>query len=183
MRLNIPNMLTALRVALIPVFVLFFYLPYSWAAFASALIFLLAAVTDWLDGYLARTLNQTTSFGAFLDPVADKVMVAIALVLIVEHYHSIWVTLPAATMIAREIIISALREWMAELGKRANVAVSWLGKFKTTAQMAALLLLLWRPSSTVITLGIVALYIATLLTYWSMWKYLKASKTDLLSDS
>lgn len=107
-----------------------FYLPFSWAPFACALIFFVAAVTDWFDGFLARRWNQSTRFGAFLDPVADKVMVAIAMVLVAEHYHTRWVTLPAATMIAREIIISALREWMAELGKRSSVAVSWIGKVK-----------------------------------------------------
>ncbi|VEB85118.1 phosphatidylglycerophosphate synthetase [Citrobacter koseri] len=105
-------------------------------SFVTALIFCIAAVTDWFDGFLARRWNQSTRFGAFLDPVADKVLVAIAMVLVTEHYHSWWVTLPAATMIAREIIISALREWMAELGKRSSVAVSWIGKVKTTSQMA-----------------------------------------------
>ena len=134
MQFNIPTLLTLFRVILIPFFVLAFYLPFSWAPFACALIFFVAAVTDWFDGFLARRWNQSTRFGAFLDPVADKVMVAIAMVLVAEHYHTWWVTLPAATMIAREIIISALREWMAELGKRSSVAVSWIGKVKTTAQ-------------------------------------------------
>ncbi|WP_434360162.1 CDP-diacylglycerol--glycerol-3-phosphate 3-phosphatidyltransferase [Parasalinivibrio latis] len=182
MRLNIPTILTLLRVALIPFFVVAFYLPYSWAPFVTALLFVIAGFTDWLDGYLARTLGQTTRFGAFLDPVADKVMVAIALVLIAEHYHSIWITIPAATMIAREVIISALREWMAELGKRASVAVSWVGKFKTATQMLALTLLLWRPNGEIILAGYVLLYVATALTYWSMYQYLLAAKDDLLSD-
>jgi CDP-diacylglycerol--glycerol-3-phosphate 3-phosphatidyltransferase len=114
MQFNIPTLLTLFRVILIPFFVLAFYLPVVWAPFACALIFLVAAVTDWFDGYLARRWNQSTRFGAFLDPVADKVMVAIAMVLVAEHYHTWWVTLPAATMIGREIIISALREWMAD---------------------------------------------------------------------
>ncbi len=140
MQFNIPTLLTLFRVILIPFFVLAFYLPFSWAPFACALIFFVAAVTDWFDGFLARRWNQSTRFGAFLDPVADKVMVAIAMVLVAEHYHTWWVTLPAATMIAREIIISALREWMAELGKRSSVAVSWIGKVKTTAQMTALVM-------------------------------------------
>ncbi|HGY8407454.1 TPA: CDP-diacylglycerol--glycerol-3-phosphate 3-phosphatidyltransferase, partial [Escherichia coli] len=117
MQFNIPTLLTLFRVILIPFFVLVFYLPVTWSPFAAALIFCVAAVTDWFDGFLARRWNQSTRFGAFLDPVADKVLVAIAMVLVTEHYHSWWVTLPAATMIAREIIISALREWMAELGK------------------------------------------------------------------
>lgn len=182
MRLNIPIILTLIRIALIPVFVIAFYLPYEWSAFAAALIFVIAGATDWLDGYLARSLGQTTRFGAFLDPVADKVMVAIALVLIAEYYSSIWVTIPAATMIAREVIISALREWMAELGKRASVAVSWVGKFKTAAQMFALTMLLWRENEWIIYVGYAALYIATALTYWSMYQYLLAAKDDLLNS-
>jgi CDP-diacylglycerol--glycerol-3-phosphate 3-phosphatidyltransferase len=124
---NIPNLLTFFRILLIPVFVILFYLPYQWSYMAAAIVFILAAATDWFDGYLARKLNQSTAFGAFLDPVADKIMVASALVVIVEHYNTIWVTIPAMTMIGREIIISALREWMAELGKRSSVAVSWIG--------------------------------------------------------
>lgn len=180
MQFNIPTCLTLFRVALIPFFVLAFYLPYPWASMACALIFVFAAMTDWLDGYLARRLKQTTRFGAFLDPVADKVMVAIALVLVAEYFHSWWITLPAATMIAREIIISALREWMAEIGKRRSVAVSWIGKVKTTAQMLSLVALLWRPDNIVVGVGVVALYIAAVLTFWSMFQYLNAARHDLL---
>ncbi|KQN56358.1 MULTISPECIES: CDP-diacylglycerol--glycerol-3-phosphate 3-phosphatidyltransferase [Rahnella] len=180
MQFNIPTCLTLFRVALIPFFVLAFYLPYPWAPMACALIFVFAAMTDWLDGYLARRLKQTTRFGAFLDPVADKVMVAIALVLVAEYFHSWWITLPAATMIAREIIISALREWMAEIGKRSSVAVSWIGKVKTTAQMLSLVALLWRPDNIVVGVGVVALYIAAVLTFWSMFQYLNAARHDLL---
>lgn len=183
MRYTIPNILTLLRLVLIPVFILVFYLPYAWAPFMAAIVFLVAAITDWLDGLIARQLQQTSRFGAFLDPVADKVMVAVALILITEEYHSIWITIPAATMIAREIIISALREWMAEIGKRASVAVSWIGKFKTTAQMVALLLLIWHPNNWVTDLGYIGLYAATILTYWSMFQYLAAAKDDLLDDS
>lgn len=181
MRFNIPTILTFLRFALIPAFVIAFYLPYQWSAFAAALIFIIAAFTDWLDGYLARTLKQTTRFGAFLDPVADKVMVSIALVLISEYYHSVWVTIPAATMIAREVIISALREWMAELGKRANVAVSNVGKVKTAVQMLALTMLIWHPDDITTYIGYGLLYIATALTYWSMYQYLLTAKDDLLN--
>lgn len=182
MRLTIPNILSFIRLILIPFFVITFYLPYSWSPFATALIFLIAGVTDWFDGYLARKLNQTTRFGAFIDPVADKVMVAAALVLVVEHYNSVWVTIPAITMIGREIIISALREWMAELGKRSSVAVSWVGKVKTGAQMVALLLMLWHPNEWLIWIGYIALYVAMILTYWSMYIYLKAAKHDLLNS-
>ena len=180
MRFNIPTLLTLFRVILIPFFVLAFYLPYTWAPLACASIFVIAAVTDWFDGFLARKWKQTTRFGAFLDPVADKVMVATALVREVEHYSVWWISLPAATMIAREIIISALREWMAEIGKRSSVAVSWIGKVKTMAQMMALIGLLWRPNQWVEVLGFVLLYIAAILTFWSMFQYLKASRNDLL---
>ena len=174
MQFNIPTCLTLFRVALIPFFVLAFYLPYPWAPMACALIFVFAAMTDWLDGYLARRLKQTTRFGAFLDPVADKVMVAIALVLVAEYFHSWWITLPAATMIAREIIISALREWMAELGARTSVAVSTVGKYKTAFQMIAIsvFLLNWKPLE---MWAYALLYAAVILTLWSMFIYMKAA--------
>ena len=178
MQFNIPTLLTLFRVILIPFFVLVFYLPVTWSPFAAALIFCVAAV----DGFLARRWNQSTRFGAFLDPVADKVLVAIAMVLVTEHYHSWWVTLPAATMIAREIIISALREWMAELGKRSSVAVSWIGKVKTTAQMVALAWLLWRPNIWVEYAGIALFFVAAVLTLWSMLQYLSAARADLLDQ-
>ncbi|AWX13129.1 CDP-diacylglycerol--glycerol-3-phosphate 3-phosphatidyltransferase [Mergibacter septicus] len=181
MKLNFPTILTLFRVILIPFFILLSYLPFDWTPFGTALIFFVAAVTDWFDGYLARKWKQTTRFGAFLDPVADKVMVAAALVLVVEHYHSFWITLPAIIMVSREIIISALREWMAELGNRNTVAVSWLGKVKTTAQMIALIGLLWRYNPTMEILAIIALYIAVILTIWSMLQYLNLAKDDLLS--
>ncbi|MBW7984873.1 CDP-diacylglycerol--glycerol-3-phosphate 3-phosphatidyltransferase [Enterobacillus tribolii] len=180
MQFNIPTLLTLFRVILIPFFVVAFYLPFTWAPFVCALIFVIAAITDWFDGFLARRWKQTTRFGAFLDPVADKVMVATALVLVTEHFHVWWITLPAATMIVREIIISALREWMAEIGKRSSVAVSWIGKVKTSAQMLALVGLLWRPDSYIVAAGVIALYIAAVLTFWSMFQYLNAARGDLL---
>jgi len=173
--LNIPNILTSFRILLIPVFVVVFYLPLSWSAPVAAFIFWLAGVTDLLDGYLARRLNQQTPFGAFLDPVADKIMVAVSLVMIVEHYAAIWITIPAMIMICREIIISALREWMAELGERASVAVSSIGKIKTFAQMLALFLLIWQYSVEMEWVGFTFLYLATGLTLWSMIVYLKAA--------
>lgn len=180
MQFNIPTCLTLFRIVLIPFFVLAFYLPYAWAPMACALIFVFAAITDWFDGYLARRWGQTTRFGAFLDPVADKVLVAVAIVLVAEHFHAWWITLPAATMIAREIIISALREWMAEIGKRSSVAVSWIGKVKTTAQMFSLVALLWRPDALVVGIGVISLYVAAVLTFWSMFQYLNAARDDLL---
>ena len=175
---NIPNLLTLLRIVLVPVFVLVFYLPVSWAHALTALIFALAAVTDWLDGYLARRLEQSSHFGAFLDPVADKLMVAVALVLLVQANPNPLLAIPAAVIVGREIAISALREWMAEVGKRGHVAVSFIGKFKTGAQMAALLLLLYRDpllSLPTLTIGYVLLYVAAGLTLWSMLMYLKAA--------
>nr|MDQ3958755.1 CDP-diacylglycerol--glycerol-3-phosphate 3-phosphatidyltransferase [Pseudomonadota bacterium] len=129
--MNIPNTLTLVRIALIPIFVIVFYLPIKWSHVATAVIFALAALTDWLDGYLARRLGQTSALGAFLDPVADKLMVAVVLVFLLQQNPSPWLALPAAIIIGREITISALREWMAELGVRARVAVSSLGKIKT----------------------------------------------------
>ncbi len=144
--------------------------------------FFIAGVTDWLDGYLARKWKQTTRFGAFLDPVADKVMVVVALVLIVEHQHTFWITIPAIIMISREIIISALREWMAELGERSKVAVSWWGKWKTTAQMLALGGLLWRYNNYMEIAAIILLYIAAILTIWSMIQYLQVAKGSLLDN-
>ena len=125
---NIPNLLTLLRVLLIPVFILLFYLPFEWSYLAASAVFAVASLTDWLDGYLARRWEQSTPFGAFLDPVADKLMVAVALVMLVEEHASFWLTLPAVIIIGREIVVSALREWMAELGARAQVAVSNLGQ-------------------------------------------------------
>mgnify|MGYP002725482253 CR=1 FL=1 len=178
MKLNIPTMITLLRIILIPFFIIAFYLPVEWGRTAAAAIFVLAAVTDWLDGFLARKLNQTSAFGAFLDPVADKLMVAAALVLLVSDMLTLWAAVPAIVIIGREIAISALREWMAEMGNRTNVAVSMVGKIKTTAQMVAILLLLYRePIGEIPTavVGMVLLYVAMLLTLWSMVMYLRAA--------
>ena len=175
--MNIPNLITVLRVLLIPIFILLFYLPYHWSYMATSSVFALAAATDWLDGYLARRLEQSTPFGAFLDPVADKLMVAVALVLLVQAHANFWLTLPAAVIIGREIVISALREWMAELGARAQVAVSNLGKWKTAAQMLALVILLANPPAFTfwVVLGYVLLMVAAGLTLWSMVQYLRAA--------
>lgn len=178
MQLNLPNSLTLARIVMIPVFGLVFFLPVGWAGFAAALVFALAAVTDWLDGWLARRLQQTSAFGAFLDPVADKLMVAVALVALVAVNPSPLFALPAAVIIGREIAVSALREWMAELGKRATVAVSVIGKFKTGAQMVAIVMLLYgEPVAGLPTsiLGLLLLYIAAALTLWSMIVYLRAA--------
>ncbi|MEH6564283.1 MAG: CDP-diacylglycerol--glycerol-3-phosphate 3-phosphatidyltransferase [Halopseudomonas sp.] len=183
--MNIPNILTVIRVGLIPIFILLFYMPYHWSYVAAALIFTLAAVTDWLDGYLARKLHQSTPFGAFLDPVADKLMVVIALVLLVQHHANFWVTAPAAIIIGRELVISALREWMAEMGARAQVAVSQLGKYKTALQMVALVVLLANPPLLTgwVILGYVLLAMSAALTLWSMIVYLKAAWPHLRPDA
>jgi len=175
---TIPNVLTLIRIILIPVLVIVFYMPGQWTYQLSAAIFGLAALTDLLDGYLARRLNQTSPFGAFLDPVADKLMVAVALVLLVQDNPAPLFAIPAAIIIGREIAISALREWMAEIGARTKVAVSIVGKLKTTLQMIAILLLLYKiplgafPTHTV---GLVLLYIAAALTLWSMVVYMHAA--------
>ena len=186
MQFNIPTILTLLRIILIPFFVVAFYLPMEWGRSAAALIFVLAGVTDWLDGYLARKWDQTSPFGAFLDPVADKLLVAAALLLLVSDMPELTVVVPAIVIIGREIAISALREWMAEMGERAHVAVSMIGKIKTTAQMAAIFLLLYQqpigPFPTQVV-GMVLLYVAMVLTLWSMAIYLRAAWPILKGES
>lgn len=183
--MNIPNILTLLRVALIPIFVVVFYLPLKCAHIATSLIFMFASLTDWLDGYLARTLKQISAFGKFLDPVADKLMVAVALVLIVGEYQgkfNVTLTIPAAIIVGREIVISALREWMAEVGKSKSVAVSFLGKVKTAFQMTALTLLLAEVAvfqGILINIGIILLWLSAALTLWSMIIYLRAAHKEL----
>lgn len=178
MQLNLPTLLTLLRIALIPVFVGVFFLPFRGANVLCAALFGLAALTDWLDGYLARRFNQTSAFGAFLDPVADKLMVAAALVLLVQAIPTPVMAVAAVIIIGREIAISALREWMAQIGSHGRVAVSMVGKLKTTAQMIAVLLLLYRePLGDFPTLnaGLGLLLIAAALTLWSMLHYLLAA--------
>ena len=180
--MNIPTFLTFIRIGLIPIFVLAYYLPVTWANIATTAIFVLAGVTDWFDGYLARRLNQTSAFGAFLDPVADKLMVAVALILLMQTHPNAWMAVPAAIIIGREITVSALREWMAELGKRAHVAVSFLGKYKTALQILALILLLYhKPLLGLPTqlIGFALLYLAAGLTVWSMFVYLEPAWTVL----
>ena len=186
---NLPNTLTWIRIALIPLFVVFFYLPYPWAHPATAVIFLLAGLTDWLDGYFARRLNLTSKFGAFLDPVADKLMVAVALLLLVQSddsRYSVFVALSAAIIIGREITISALREWMAELGERGLVAVSAVGKVKTTVQIIAIAFMLFRVplyGMPVYEVGMLLLIVAAGLTLWSMTLYLRAAWPALMRET
>jgi len=186
MNYSIPNLLTLMRIALIPVFVGVFYLPWGYSNIACAVVFGLAAVTDWLDGYLARRLNQTSPMGAFLDPVADKLMVAAALILLVEADPSPALAIPVVIIIGREIAISALREWMAEIGARAKVAVSVIGKVKTVTQMVAITMLIYRDdllNIPIYTVGYVLLYMAAILTFWSMVVYLRAAWPSLSAKS
>ncbi len=187
MKLTIPTLLTLLRIVMIPVLVVVFYLPFRWTNFAAMAVFALAALTDWLDGWIARRYHQYSAFGAFLDPVADKLMVSTALFLIVQGRPSAWMALWAAVIVGREIAVSALREWMAELGQRARVQVATVGKIKTVVQMVAIGCLLYaivpahppQPAPwmgrQVFVLGEWLLAAAALLTLWSGYEYLRAA--------
>lgn len=187
--LTLPNLLTLARLASVPILVLVFFLPFKSTPLIAAVIFAVAGITDALDGYLARKMKLTSRFGAFIDPVADKLMVAVALMLLVHGHKTIWMTIPALVIISREIMVSALREWMAELGKRANVAVSAMGKVKTIVQIVAITMLLYFPLEKggmgeillnwQVLLSYVLLYIATFLTLSSMYQYLRAAWKDL----
>ncbi len=197
---NLPNILTLVRILVIPIFVVVFYLPFSGAHLAASIIFAIAGITDWLDGYFARSMKLSTRLGAFLDPVADKLIVSIALVMIVGESQFQYVSapnsfvtipaavlvIPAAIIVSREIVVSALREWMAEIGKRTSVAVSWLGKVKTLVQMIALIVLLYcgpNTNAVLIFLGYALIYVAAFLTIWSMVIYIKAAWSDLIAHS
>nr|WP_136252217.1 CDP-diacylglycerol--glycerol-3-phosphate 3-phosphatidyltransferase [Ningiella ruwaisensis] len=174
---TIPNIVTLIRVILIPIFVSVYFLDWRWAHEAGAFLFWLAAITDWFDGYLARKLEQSSAFGAFLDPVADKLIVAAALLMVTHTYADIWITVPAIILLMREIFVSALREWMGQHDASDAVKVSFIGKAKTMAQMLALIGLLsglevflgvtiyW------VTLGYILLWIAAVLSLWSMMSY------------
>jgi CDP-diacylglycerol--glycerol-3-phosphate 3-phosphatidyltransferase len=188
MTLTLPTWLTLLRILMIPVLVLMFYLPWQWSNFASAAVFAFAAITDWLDGWIARRWQMSSAFGAFLDPVADKLMVATALFLIVQGHPTPWMAFWAAVIVGREIAVSALREWMAELGQRAKVKVAAIGKVKTVVQMVALIALLYavtpdknppRPEpwlgAPIFHIGDWMLAAAALLTLWSGAEYLRAA--------
>lgn len=175
-QLTLPTLLTLLRILLIPLVIVLFYFDYPLAA---ALTFGLAGATDWADGYLARLLQQESRLGAFLDPVADKLMVVVVLLLIIEREADIWITVAGIIIIGREIIISSLREWMAEVGQRGKVAVAYIGKVKTTAQILALGFLLYNKDLwdvlPIRELGLILLLIATVLTFVSMVQYLQSA--------
>ncbi len=180
MTLTLPTMLTLVRIALVPVLVALFYLPYHWSNMACVVVFVAAAITDWADGYIARRHGQMSRFGEFLDPVADKIMVATALILLVqrqEHFEAIF-AIAAAIIVGREITISALREWMSEIGERKLVNVSWLGKTKTGFQMTAIGFLLYHDNMWFLPIALIGellLYTSAALTLWSMWTYLQSA--------
>lgn len=178
---GLPNILTLMRIVLIPVFIIVFYLPFDWAHGCAAVIFALASFTDWLDGYFARKLEQISPFGAFLDPVADKLLIACTLLLLVGTKDINYITIPAIVIVGREIVISGLREWMSEVGRRASVTVSYIGKVKTALQMAALFLLVaFDPAiSWWGVMGFISLYVAAILTIWSMVIYLTIAWPEL----
>ena len=180
-----PNLLTLMRLVLIPVFIVVFYLPVPGAHSIAAVIFALACFTDWLDGYLARKLKQMSPFGAFLDPVADKLLVSTSLLLLVGAKDIHYITIPAIVIVGREIVISALREWMSEIGKRTSVTVSYIGKVKTFLQMLALFLLLaFNPSQSWWgVVGFILLYVSAILTIWSMVIYLAIAWPELMKKN
>lgn len=183
---NLPTNLTLLRIAFIPILVVIYYLPWQYSNIACTIVFACAAFTDWLDGYLARKMGLETAFGAFLDPVADKLMVAVVLVLIVQTEATPYISIPAAVIIGREITIASLREWMAEIGQRTKVKVSQIGKWKTSAQMLAIAFFLYQDDIfgySVIIIGYVLLYIAAVLTLWSMISYLRAALHTIKNDN
>lgn len=183
---NLPNALTWIRIVAIPLIVVVFFLPVGWAGPAAGVLFALAGLTDLLDGYLARKMGLASRFGAFLDPVADKLVVATALVLIVQRDPSIDLTIVASIIIGREITVSALREWMSEIGASAKVAVSWFGKWKTTVQIIGISLLLYRlpiGPIDVFLIGKILLYIAAALTILSMLDYLRSAWPSLRDNS
>lgn len=180
---SLPNILTVARIVAVPlVVVLFYWTSNTWADPLAALVFILAAITDWIDGYLARKWGVTTPLGAFLDPVADKLMVATALVLLVAHDPRWYVVVCAMIIIGREIAVSALREWMSHVGARGKVAVSGLGKWKTILQLVGLSLMMYRNDLLglpIYDIGVALLIVASVLTLWSMVAYLRVAWPDL----
>ncbi|MAO39033.1 CDP-diacylglycerol--glycerol-3-phosphate 3-phosphatidyltransferase [Pseudohongiella sp. SYSU M77423] len=174
--MNAANLVTMSRVLLVPVIVMVYYSGQPWSQLAAAVLFTVASLSDWLDGYLARRLNQTSAFGAFLDPVADKLLVVMALVLLTANFPSPWFVLPTAVIIGREVFISALREWMASRNQRDAVAVAYVGKLKTTVQMIAIIVLLaYSPEYPywLLQIGYGLIYLAAALSLWSMVIYVK----------
>jgi CDP-diacylglycerol--glycerol-3-phosphate 3-phosphatidyltransferase len=187
LRINLPTWLTLFRVLLLPVMVVVFYshdafpaMPLRAANLGAVIVFALAAVTDWLDGWIARSFHMESAFGAFLDPVADKLMMAVTLFVLVQSHPTALLAVTSAVIVGREIAVSALREWMAFVGEHARVKVQWIGKFKTVMQFIAILLLLWERDKDATFLrgwyaGEVLLVIAAILTIWSGLAYMRAA--------
>ncbi|MEM9242666.1 MAG: CDP-diacylglycerol--glycerol-3-phosphate 3-phosphatidyltransferase [Pseudomonadota bacterium] len=170
----LPTSLTLFRIAIIPLLVVAYYLP--WGHITSVILFAVACITDWFDGYLARSLNLSTSFGAFLDPVADKLLVVAALILVIKRFD--YLVVPGMIIIGREVLISALREWLAKINDKTRIAVSYTAKVKTTVQMFAIVFLLASPPDSYLWLrviGYILLYMAMALTLWTMLMYIKMS--------
>lgn len=186
MQLTFPLLLTLARVAVIPIVLALFYTDWPYSRQIAAVLYALAGFTDWLDGYLARRWNQTSKFGAFLDPVADKLLVAVSLVMLLRDEPGGTLAIIVAIIIGREITISALREWMAELGQRTSVAVSWIGKWKTAFQMTAIGMMIWNApllGIPIYAIGYGLLFVAAALTLWSMVVYLRAAWPSLRDSS
>ncbi len=186
MRLTLPTTITLFRIGLIPLFIVVFYLPFAWANVVAFAIFAIAGVSDWVDGYLARSMHQESPFGAFLDPVADKLMVVVIIVLLVQANPSIYIAIPSVIIIAREISVSALREWMAQLGSSTTLKVSFVAKAKTLAQMISLGLMIYAEplmGVPIFEIGFAIYYLAAILTIVSMVNYLRAAWPVITSNS
>lgn len=182
--MNLENTVAIHRIAFIPILVIVFYLPFEWRYLASACIFALASVTDWFDGSIARKLKKTSPFGAFLDPLADKLLVATALILLVEAHDNAILAIPALMIISTEIVVSALREWMVQFSEQRSVAASFMAKVKTGFQVVAIVVLLAigpLADDFLIVIGLVLLYAAVVLTLWSMYLNVKLAWPNLLS--
>jgi CDP-diacylglycerol--glycerol-3-phosphate 3-phosphatidyltransferase len=179
MKINLPTILTIIRAVLAPLVIVAFYLPIDNRYWLAGILFAIAGLTDYLDGYLARKMKLTSNFGAFLDPIADKILVAGVLIMLVEHYRTLWITAPAIVIIYREIMVSGLREWMATRGESHKVSVALIGKIKTMFQMGAIMALILLPDSQIIlwvpwleTPAKISIWIAMILTVWSMALYI-----------
>ncbi|UCB56383.1 MAG: CDP-diacylglycerol--glycerol-3-phosphate 3-phosphatidyltransferase [Thiotrichales bacterium] len=184
--MNVPNTLSLVRILFIPVFILVYYLPYSWSHIAATAVFAIAGITDWFDGYLARKLGQSSNLGAILDPLADKLMVVVALVLLVaDNPSNNWLLFSTLIIISREILISTLREWMAVQGESKKVAVSYTGKVKTVLQIIAISLLIYKHDFLYMPtylFGLILLVIAAFITLMSMLNYIYAAR-DTIRDA
>ena len=183
--MNIPMLLTLIRLLAIPVIIVCYFLPFPWMHPLAAAIFIIAAFTDWLDGYLARSLSQQTEFGAFLDPVADKLLISTVLTMVIAKYSGKLLSIPGVIIVGREIAVSALREWMSDLGKRPSMTVTFISKLKTALQMIALILLLGyvRHMPSILRYsGFIFLYMAAIMTLWTMIIYLKIAWPHLTTS-